>query len=413
MTRLRLRAGIRLAGMALVLAIALYAFPGSTEVDTQVFAINVGFDMLPDGMLRLTVQMPSGEADSSGSSGGGQQQSSAGGSSSDGGRSQAMEQAKQVRQQSMQSGYIIATADGVNYADTLNMMTATLPRILNLSQVEQLVFSQQVAESEGFYSLLSRLVLDNEFYNAAEVVVCRGSAEEFLHEQNLILGARLSKAQDAATHAHLLVGTTPSTQLVQLYNALHSGYGDGAVALCATNLFAATTSSTGDASGTVYAGDTARTGASLNEYMGSALFNGRRMVGMLTGYETQLLHILRGTLSSMLMMDDGLTAQLTQRSRPRVSVALNGAEPRVDVHVELYMQQHLAGVALDTAEARLTEELTALIAKCQQLGVEPFGFGALAVRQFPTFAKWNDFDWRSRFAQASVSVQVKLITSGT
>ena len=133
------------------------------------------------------------------------------------------------------------------------------------------------------------------------------------------------------------------------------------------------------------------------------------MVGKLTGYETQMAHILAGTLNSMLLMEDGDTAQLTQRSQPRVSIDLSGDVPRIEVQLELYIKLHQQGMSLAEAQTKLQNDMSALIDKCQQLGVEPFGFGAVAVRQFLTFADWNQYDWRERFAAADVQIQVELM----
>lgn len=405
---------IRYLSFAVVLVIALYAFPGSTEIDEQVFAINVGIDRLDNGLMRLTVQMPSGEQGGSGETpGGGSGQSGDTGTGSTGQQGEdaaQMEAARKIQQASQQTGYLIATADGVNYPDALNMMTATLPRLLNMSQVKQVVLSERFAsEPDAFGELMERLVYDNEFYNAAQLVICEGEAEEFLREQRLILGARLSKAQDAADYAHLLVGLVPSAHISSVFFGMNSGYGDGIAALCATNLFTSDAGADPDASGAIYAGQAARTGPNLNEYIGSALFDDHGMVGKLTGYETQMAHILAGTLNSMLLMQDGDTAQITQRSQPCVNIDLSGAVPRIDVRIELYIKLHQQGMSLAEARTKLQTDMDALVAKCQQLGVEPFGFGAVAVRQFLTFADWYGYDWRARFAEADVRVDVQLM----
>lgn len=414
--RYNIRSIIRYLSFAAVLVIALYAFPGSTEIDEQVFAINVGIDKLDNGLMRLTVQMPSGEQGGSGETpGGGSGQSGDTGSGStgqQGAEAAQLEEARKIQQASQQAGYLIATADGVNYPDALNMMTATLPRLLNMSRVKQVVISERFAsDSDAFRKLMERLVYDNEFYNAAQMVICEGEAEAFLREQRLILGARLSKAQDAADYAHLLVGLVPSAHISSVFFGMNSGYGDGIAALCATNLFTAGSDAGADpdASGAIYAGQAARTGPNLNEYIGSALFDDNCMVGKLTGYETQMAHILAGTLNSMLLMEDGDTAQLTQRSQPRVNIDLSGDVPRIEVQLELYIKLHQQGMSLAEAQTKLQNDMSALIDKCQRLGVEPFGFGAVAVRQFLTFADWNQYDWRERFAAADVQIQVELM----
>ena len=53
-------ARMRYLCFAVLIALGVFAFPGSTEIDAQVFAINIGIDRLTNGMVRVTVQMPSG-----------------------------------------------------------------------------------------------------------------------------------------------------------------------------------------------------------------------------------------------------------------------------------------------------------------------------------------------------------------
>lgn len=391
---------MRHIGLIAVLITVLYAFSGATEIDEQVFAINAGIDRLENGRLRLTVQMPSGERDESGSGG-----SAAQGRS---GQSESLIRAHRLQAASRQSGYIIATADGINYPDAVNIMTATLPRLLNMSQVKQVIVSRELAQEADFSELIKQLIYDNEFHHAAQLVVCEGRAEDFLHEQKLMLGARLSKAQDAAQHAHLKAGFMPSEKLSELYYGMNSGYRDGLAALCGVNTFDASVSSKPDASGTVFAGRTARTGVGLNEYMGSALFDGGHMVGRLTGYETQLAHILSGTLRSMLLMENGGTAKLMQSAKPRITVDLSGAAPDIAVRLKLSMKLHQKGIPVNAACAKLEAELSALVRKCQALSAEPFGFGTVAVRQFLTFDAWNQYGWRQRFANADIHISVEI-----
>ena len=403
---IRTRAWLRYIVFTIICAVGLYAFPGSTEIDAQVFAINIGIDRLENGMMRVTVQMPSGEDDGASASSGNSKSDESDDEQDE--HSKQLKRAQQIQQQSKQSGYLIATADGVNFRDALNIMTATLPRLLNMSQVKQIVFSEAFAYDPEFMDLVDFMVNRNSIYNAAQIAICLGSAEEFIREQNLILGARLSKAQDAAWYAHQLVGFVPETHISDIYYAAHSGCCDGMAALCATNMFTSEVSSNVDASGTVYAGQISRSGANLNEYMGSALFGSNGMVGRLTGYETQLAQMIRGEIVGMLYMSNGRITELNPRAKTDVAIDLSKDIPRISIGVKLYMQIDDASPSVQDVRAQLEWELLELVQKCQNMGVEPFGFGKKAVRQFLTFEDWNNYHWRDRFAQADVGISVDI-----
>ena len=205
-----------------------------------------------------------------------------------------------------------------------------------------------------------------------------------------------------------LVGFVPETHISDIYYAAHSGCCDGMAALCATNMFTSEVSSNVDASGTVYAGQISRSGANLNEYMGSALFGANGMVGRLTGYETQLAQMIRGEIVGMLYMSNGRITELNPRAKPDVAIDLSKDIPRISIGVKLYMQIDDASPSVQDVRTHLERELLELVQKCQNMGVEPFGFGKKAVRQFFTFEDWNNYHWRDRFAQADVGISVDI-----
>ena len=53
---IRTRAWLRYIVFTIICAVGLYAFPGSTEIDAQVFAINIGIDRLENGMISVRWQ---------------------------------------------------------------------------------------------------------------------------------------------------------------------------------------------------------------------------------------------------------------------------------------------------------------------------------------------------------------------
>ena len=61
----------------------------------------------------------------------------------------------------------------------------------------------------------------------------------------------------------------------------------------------------------------------------------------------------------------------------------------------------------------IAAEVAGTIAYCQTVPVDPFGFSEIAARAFLTRGEWKRYNWLERFQEASVNVNVNIISLGT
>ena len=150
-----------------------------------------------------------------------------------------------------------------------------------------------------------------------------------------------------------------------------------------------------------------RTAPAGNEYMGSALFSGSRMTGVLTGSETGLLCLMAGKSDTRItVIDDAqYKTRLATRSRRRI-------EPDGTLCVSLSLALTLtAGEQKRTSDeiaADIERSCVSVLQKLQAASCDAVGFGRIAVRAYPDIPSWESSDWNTRYPQARVRVATHL-----
>ena len=82
----------------------------------------------------------------------------------------------------------------------------------------------------------------------------------------------------------------------------------------------------------------------------------------------------------------------------------NGEDGRLRIAFDLRFNAiaDLKAPPLEEIRDTLREDLAQLLAKCQALGVEPFGFAAQAARRFASLADWQAYGWPERFRERGI-----------
>ena len=130
-----------------------------------------------------------------------------------------------------------------------------------------------------------------------------------------------------------------------------------------------------------------------NEYVGTALFRDGLMVGTLDGLETSLLNAIHGSTVFFNYSLDGMPVSL--QSHGMTDLRIENMEEGAVAHrfrPAFQRDRRPEGPAAGSIRATLREDLAQLLAKCQSLGVEPFGFAARAASRFPSLAQWQAYD---------------------
>lgn len=307
--------------------------------------------------------------------------------------------------------YPVFSATAPDLPQALDLLQATVPRPLELSQLKSIVLSQKLAQESGCKELIDQLMLTYRLHSAAYFIVTLGEARNVIENQKALIGTRLSVNVTTSLEHYHAKGYIPSAHLADVYYGFNSFYSDPIAILSATaddqHFRAMQNGRMGDA----LPGTLPRSGDNQNEYMGCALFDNQHMVGVLTGLECIWLEVLRGQVKQVAYVCQDESIQLAVERSPRISIDISGEHPSIDIVLELTSASLIQQPNPDILGKLVQTDILSVIAKCQSLGVEPFDFAPRVAAQFPTTQAFEDYGWKQRFPEAPVNLTVKISDS--
>ena len=388
----------------LFLCLTLSGCTGGQEIESCLFVIAMAVDAAPDGSLTITVKALSGTQEAVSGSG----QTGSSGGSSDGSEDGKNASGSDSAIEESEPGYIVLSATAPSCLRALGLLSATTPRTVNLSQLREIVLSQTLAETDAALSILREIHSIYRANGEAVVVVTPQNAGDFIRRQHAILGLRLSKYLEVLfEHFRAIDIIPPSPNLSAVIAAMESKTIDAAAVYAAGNDFDSMLVLQGTSDTDRLPGHLPRTAPANNEYMGSALFSGPRMTGVLTGSETGLLCLMAGKSGTRISVIDGAQYKTRLATRARRKIESDGT---LSVSLTLTLtltageQQRTSGeIAAD-----IERSCVSVLQKLQAASCDAVGFGRIAVRAYPDIPTWESADWDTRYPQAPVRVATDL-----
>ena len=405
------------AGMVCMLLGALMLLGGCSggqEIEDCLFVISMAVDPAEGGNLTVTVKALSGTQEAispqGGSSGGGSGGASSGAEASGGQQGQGGPVAQSAAE-STEPGYVVMSATAKSSLAALNLLGATTPRTVNLSQLQEIVISRTLAETSATLSILKEIYALYEANGGAVVVVTPDHAGDFIRRQYAMFGVRLSQyLQVLFDHFEELGTVPPDANLASVIAAMESGMRDAAAVYAAANDFTATLMLPGDSVTDRLPGHLPRTSPAYNEYLGSAVFSGPRMVGTLTGQETTILRLLLDKAVSTAFALDESMVQVSRRSRVKRGLLWESGMPTLTLDVSMHVILAAGTLSRTDTEiaAQIERETAALISKLQAMGSDLLGYGGLAARRHADIPSWEASGWSDAYRQAQVRSKANL-----
>ena len=374
---------------------------GGQEIEDCLFVISMAVDPARDGGLTVTVKALSGTQEAA--------------------APQEKEKEREVTGDSApktdaggentQPGYVVLSATADSCLSALDLLGATTPRYVNLSQLQEIVLSETIARTDATLSILKEIYALFEANDGAVVVVTPGDAGDFIRRQYAMFGVRLSQYLQVLFDHFEKLGTIPSgANLSSVIAAMESGTKDAAAVYAAANDFGATLQLSGDSVTDRLPGHLPRTSPARNEYLGSAVFSGARMTAVLTGDETTMLRLLRGEAQNTSFVLDGAMMQVKTRTRVKRQVLTEGEQTVLAVHIGMNLSLSAGQLSQTQAQVAASIERSAVsvIEKLQAAGSDAAGFGAIAVRRYRDIPAWEEAAWAERYARAAVRAAADL-----
>lgn len=390
-------------------ALALLCLPGcfgSAETDQTAFVLAMGFDKGEKDTMVVTVSIANPRVIAGGAGGGGG------------------EEGKNVLVMSVE------TFGPLSGLEQLNTVTG---RHLSLLHAKAYVFSEELAR-EGLADWFTTMSRYYELRATSFVFVCRGKAKDFLEKNQPPMELSPTKQYELLGITAKTHGFYNNTMFKDFYQDVKSWSTEPSLPLVALHEGGLETTKLGIAKGGEYkpgrylAGEMPVTGENKAQVIGTAVFRGSRLVGLIDGRETRHFLMLRGIfkrgfitfLDPLIPVPSLVGLTIYQRRSPKYTTAIN-EDGRVTVSVDLDLEADLTAIisdinyenpelkpVLEEAISREVEQdCLALIKRTQEeFQSDICGFGHQLKRHFWTTQAWRDFNWLERYPEAQVDVTV-------
>ncbi len=383
-----------LTAMLMSICLLLSGCAGGQEIESCLFVLAMAVDPAPDGNLTVTVKALSGT------------QETIAGAEPKSASAQEQHDAQQENREteSPEPGYIVMSATAPSCLRALNMLSSTTPRTVNLSQLREVVINRTLAQTDATLSILKEIHSMYRANGEAVVVVTPDDAGDFIRRQRAILGVRLSKYLEVLFDHFMQMDTIPpDATLAAVIEAMESDTMDALAVYAAGNAFDSAIVLSGTADMDRLPGHLPRTSVAVNEYLGSALFSGARMTGVLTGEETGLLCLMMGEAQRRTTFIGNAQYKTNLPTRVRRSIGEDGA---LCVTIRMNLS-HIAGndhAQASEIAAQIEREAVNVLLKLRAASSDAVGFGRIAVRRSLTIDEWEAQNWPLQYESRPVRV---------
>lgn len=342
---------------------------------------------------------------------------------------------------------VMTAAEGDNLFEAIDIVEAGMPNRMNFSRMNMLLFSQECAENGSIEDFFRISWSTTKIRTSASLVVCIGKAEDFLEGLNSADNSAFAKLQHILVDYSKATGFINSSTIYEFISATGSKRADPVIALGSIDESIIEKSSNSGGSGGSGGGgsggeqspepsptkDTTggveREGGTKSYFFGSALFDGQKMVGVISGEQTQLLMMAGGKLTGakFSVVDEKqikYVVRVANAKKTRVDVDIK--EDRIDVVFNIALTVRLdmsvdeeemsemrkSGGLLERMAKQIVEYsesgLEHLFADCKRVNCDAFEIGKFVALKFRTVKEWEEFNYKSRYQTVNAVFNVEI-----
>lgn len=170
-----------------------------------------------------------------------------------------------------------------------------------------------------------------------------------------------------------------------------------------------------------YAGEIGIDKQNKSEVLGTAVFKGEKMVGKLSGIESEMLNIITGKFTNAYNVfeiqdsQESVTVRMEEIKKPKINVDIKNKK----IYINLYLDANLVSVPgefyieknHEEFEAQVSEYIKEyaknLLEKSQnEFDADIFGFADYAKRRFLTYEEYKNYDFNKKYKDFEFVVNV-------
>lgn len=390
---------LKLLSALFLFCLILSGCNGARETDAVAYVLAVGVDAADDNQLSATYLIAIPRALGSGEKGGGE---------------------KTVEK---------VTVKAPSLVEAQTLLNASVGRAPNLSHVKVWVVGEKLAR-QGLANLVGPLTRYREFRGSMYIVVARGTAKEFIDINDPELELLPSRWTEGVLATSSESGYFLSSQLHDFYVRLKEPSGASCTVLAGINPTSGKDKPSAkptppDRTQAYLPGDIAREGGNPAALVGTAVFKGDKMIGMLTNIETRMLAILMGkfpkgflTLADPRVPEQSVQLMLRLGQAPKIDVSLidNVPEINIELLIECELTSISSGTNYEADELRpeieqqvakaISLEMEKMLAKTQELEADVVNFGKYLRPKTGNYDEFSAIDWNRLYPQARIHIKV-------
>jgi germination protein, Ger(x)C family len=396
----------------------------AVEVDDDIYPVVIGLDKGVHNKLIVTIEYPTYRGGESGGQSGGAQKKGEGGDSGE-------EGAYQV------PGANIHSIETPTILEGLDIFNMAISRRISLVHIKLLVISEELAR-EGVGDYLDGMARYRGFRTTMFVLVTNGKAADFIKENKSNIGESLTKSIELMEEQSKKTGFFPDVNFHEFYKDAISPYSAPYAAYVGVNDFKKLTME--DKGGKpklvteqdFLPGDLPRIGVAKREYVGTAVFDGDRMVGSLNPTETRYMLMLNGKLKKVVFtIEDknktgkGIITDISLGKSPSIKARFENSTPVFDIQLNIeanieaiQSRSDYSGLSMIDdlniqIKSYLEDNIKKTIEKVQkELKCDVFGLGNKLAGNFTTIQEWENYNWLSHFPEAKINVDTRVNIRG-
>jgi Ger(x)C family germination protein len=377
----------------------------ASEVDDNIYAIAIGIDKGVNNKVVLTIQYPS-YISSRGNEGG----------------------------ESVTKGSNVHSIEAPSVLEGIDLLNMAISRRVSFIHNKILVISEDLAR-EGVGDYLAPFGKFRGSRRTMFVVVCKGSAIEFIKENRVsVIGGSVTKTTELMISQSKNTGFFPTVEFHEFYKNITSSYGEAVAIYTGVNNTKEIEVSPGKkesplvTQGDLKPGELPRVGTSKREYVGTAIFQGDKMVGSFNPYETRYMLILTGKFrKGFLTLEDekspgkAIVYSIRYGRSPEIKGRFDDDKPVIDIMLNMEADIDAIQSRINYEDTKMIEELNKQLKNEIKEGVEKtiaktqkeyktdiFEFGNKFAGYFQTIDQWEKYNWISQYPEAKVNINVEV-----
>lgn len=311
-------------------------------------------------------------------------------------------------------------------SSSMDTANASITRKLSFEQTKVLIFSEELARSENFVSMMYAMVRDVEIRRGVRILITREKANEFIHNNKPKMETRPHKFYQFMIERTTETGLVPDSDLQKYFEVTES---DESLFLAMYGTSKKFKEKENGYEDDYLPGQIGKKGGNDTQFIGSAVFKDGVMIGNLTGEETRLVLALdpynpritfHVTYPDPKKPEYRIGGMVMYGPSPDIKMDLKGDKPKVRVTLPVIFDlQSVPSLVnyVDNPENQkllkskmeedIKKKLEKLIKKTQEkFKGDPFRWSIKARKEFLTIQQYKKFNWEKTYPKLDIEVDV-------